>query len=68
MRKALVTVGGGFIGNHFVTWLVRHGYWVLSVDIKRPEYLDIVGQEFELIDLGRPEAGRFPFTIPQSAS
>lgn len=51
MRKVLVTGAGGFIGNHLVGHLKRHGYWVRGVDLKRPEFGTSVADEFLLLDL-----------------
>jgi GDP-D-mannose 3', 5'-epimerase len=50
-KKVAVTGAGGFIGNHLVKYLVNRGYWVRGVDIKRPEYEDSSGHEFEMLDL-----------------
>jgi nucleoside-diphosphate-sugar epimerase len=51
--RVLVTGAGGFIGNHLVTHLKQHGYWVRGVDIKPPEYTTIDADEFEIRDLRR---------------
>lgn len=51
--RVLVTGAGGFIGHHLVKHLVDQGYWVRGVDIKRPEYEESAGHEFELLDLRR---------------
>jgi GDP-D-mannose 3', 5'-epimerase len=56
MTRVLVTGAGGFIGHHLVTYLKENGYWVRGVDIKEPEYTDIDADEFELLDLRKPEA------------
>jgi GDP-D-mannose 3',5'-epimerase len=49
--KVLVTGAGGFIGHHLTKYLVRRGYWVRGVDLKKPEYEPTVAHEFELLDL-----------------
>ncbi len=51
----LVTGAGGFIGHHLVKYLVRNGYCVRGVDIKRPEYEPTAAHEFVLLDLRRLE-------------
>ena len=53
MTRALVTGAGGFIGHHLTTALVRRGYVVRGVDLKRPEYEETRATEFELLDLRR---------------
>jgi GDP-D-mannose 3', 5'-epimerase len=55
MSRALVTGAGGFIGNHLVSALKRHGYWVRGVDLKYPEYLETEADEFLIRDLQLPE-------------
>ena len=54
-RKALVTGAGGFIGHHLVTNLKTRGYWVRAVDLKHPEFEPSGADEFQLMDLRRPE-------------
>ena len=49
----LVTGAGGFIGHHLATALVRRGYVVRGVDLKRPDYEETRATEFELLDLRR---------------
>lgn len=51
--KILVTGAGGFIGNHLVSYLKAHGFWVRGVDIKYPEFSTSEADEFELLDLRR---------------
>ena len=51
--KVLVTVAGGFIGHHLVTFLKQQGYWVRGVDQEYPEYWATDADEFELLDLRR---------------
>jgi nucleoside-diphosphate-sugar epimerase len=53
--RVLVTGAGGFIGHHLVNYLVKKGYYVRGVDIKRPEYEPSAAHEFELLDLRRFE-------------
>ncbi|MDA1188712.1 MAG: NAD-dependent epimerase/dehydratase family protein [Chloroflexi bacterium] len=50
-KRALVTGAGGFIGHHFVKFLLAKGYWVRGVDIKKPEFEDSPANEFTLLDL-----------------
>ena len=45
-KTALVCGAGGFIGSHLVKKLKKEGFWVLGVDLKKPEY-------------GRSEADKF---------
>jgi nucleoside-diphosphate-sugar epimerase len=49
--RVLVTGAGGFIGHHLTSYLVRRGYWVRGVDIKRPEFEATKADEFLLLDL-----------------
>ncbi len=55
MRNILVTGAGGFIGSHMVEYLQEKGYTVRGVDIKRPEFSRIKTEQFELLDLRKPE-------------
>lgn len=50
-RRVLVTGAGGFIGHHLTGYLVKRGYRVRGVDIKKPEYEPTAAHEFELLDL-----------------
>ena len=54
MKTALVCGAGGFIGGHLVKRLKSEGYWVRGVDIKYPEYVDSVADEFIKGDLRDP--------------
>ena len=56
MTQVLVTGAGGFIGHQLTTALVRRGYVVRGVDLKRPEYEETRAAEFELLDLRRFDA------------
>lgn len=51
MKKALVTGAGGFIGHHLVKKLVKEGFWVQGVDLKKPEYGKSEADEFIIGDL-----------------
>jgi GDP-D-mannose 3',5'-epimerase len=51
MKKALVLGGGGFIGGHMVQRLKSEGYWVMTVDIQRPEFRAEVEDIFLQADL-----------------
>ena len=53
--RVLVTGAGGFIGHHLVSSLKRRGYWVRGVDLTPPQYAASDADEFELLDLRRPE-------------
>jgi GDP-D-mannose 3',5'-epimerase len=53
--RVLVTGAGGFIGHHLIKSLVRRGYWVRGVDVKKPEYEPSSAHEFWLLDLRRWE-------------
>jgi GDP-D-mannose 3', 5'-epimerase len=55
MRRVLVTGAGGFIGHFLVTYLKEHGYWVRGVDLQYPEFTDVDADEFQLLDLRRPD-------------
>lgn len=54
MKTALVCGAGGFIGSHLVKRLKSEGYFVVGVDIKRPEYEETYADEFLLYDLRDP--------------
>lgn len=54
MRAALVLGGGGFIGSHMVKRLKSEGYWVRSVDLKKPEFSDTGADDFIVGDLRDP--------------
>ena len=41
-KTALVLGAGGFIGSHLVKKLKSEGYWVFGVDLKYPEFSDIL--------------------------
>jgi GDP-D-mannose 3',5'-epimerase len=57
VRKSAVVCGaGGFIASHLVKRLKAEGYWVLGVDIKRPEFSASGANEFRLLDLRAPES------------
>lgn len=66
MKRALVTGAGGFIGHHLVGRLKEEGFWVRGVDIKRPEFGKSEADEFELLDLRRPDDTQRAFEIDGS--
>ena len=51
MKKALVLGAGGFIGSHMVKRLKKEDYYVVGVDLKKPEYSDTVADNFYISDL-----------------
>ena len=51
MKEALVLGGGGFIGHHMIKRLKSEGFWVRGVDLKFPEYSDIIADDFVIGDL-----------------
>ncbi len=53
-KTALVCGAGGFIGGHLVERLVREGYRVRGVDLKRPEFRASAAHEFLQADLRDP--------------
>jgi nucleoside-diphosphate-sugar epimerase len=50
-KTALVNGAGGFIGSHLVKKLKSEGYWVRGVDLKYPEFLPTVADDFVIGDL-----------------
>lgn len=55
VEKVVVTGAGGFIGHHLVSRLKEEGYWVRGVDLKVPEFTEMDADEFEVLDLRRPD-------------
>lgn len=51
MKTVLVCGAGGFIGSHLVKSLKNKGHFVVGVDIKAPEYSEIVSDKFYIADL-----------------
>jgi GDP-D-mannose 3',5'-epimerase len=51
MKKAIVFGGGGFIGSHLVKRLKSESYYVISVDMKFPEFDTTHADEFIIGDL-----------------
>ncbi|MFA5008205.1 MAG: NAD-dependent epimerase/dehydratase family protein [Candidatus Omnitrophota bacterium] len=54
-KKVLVTGAGGFIASHLVSFLVKKGFWVRGVDIKKCEFGVTSANEFLLLDLRKAE-------------
>lgn len=50
-KKILVCGAGGFIGSHMVKDLKAKGYYVIGVDLKKPEYAETAADEFHVADL-----------------
>ena len=53
--RALVTGAGGFIGHHLVRYLSGQGYWVRGADLVLPAFEPSRADEFQLLDLRRPD-------------
>jgi GDP-D-mannose 3', 5'-epimerase len=58
MRRACVCGGGGFIGHHLVTDLKSRGYWVRTVDLKKPAFSASPADEFIVGDLRNPDVAQ----------
>lgn len=50
-KTALVCGAGGFIGSHLIKRLKQEGFWVLGADLKCPEFVPTLADEFALGDL-----------------
>jgi len=50
-KIVLVCGAGGFIGSHLVKKLKKEGFYVVGVDLKKPEYSETLADEFILGDL-----------------
>ena len=55
-KSAVVCGAGGFIASHLVKRLKAEGYWVRGVDVKRPEFSASAADDFQLLDLRKPES------------
>jgi len=62
-KSAVVCGAGGFIASHLVKRLKAEGYWVRGVDIKRPEFSATAADDFQLLDLRKPESCADALTI-----
>lgn len=51
MKRSAVLGGGGFIGNHLVTYLTNRGHYVLAVDLKTPNFSTSQSQDYFIGDL-----------------
>jgi len=51
MKKALVLGAGGFIGSHMVKRLKEEDYYVVGIDLKKPEYSNSPVDIFHISDL-----------------
>ena len=65
--KALVLGAGGFIGSHMVDRLKSEGYFVRGVDLKYPEFVNNVADEFIIADLRDPVLVRSVIDIQDGA-
>lgn len=63
-KAALVLGGGGFIGNHMVNALKKQGYFVRAVDLKLPEFVPTVADEFTIADLREVKTVRDSLIFP----
>jgi GDP-D-mannose 3',5'-epimerase len=64
MKKALVCGAGGCIGSHLVKKLKKEGFYVVGVDIKKPEYEDTKADSFFIFDLRDYALCKSLFTMP----
>lgn len=55
MKKAVVLGAGGFIGSHMVTRLKKEGFYVVGVDLKKPEFSETKADLFVVGDLRDPD-------------
>jgi nucleoside-diphosphate-sugar epimerase len=62
-KSAVVCGAGGFIASHLVKRLKAEGYWVRGVDTKRPEFSATAADDFQLLDLRKPESCANALTI-----
>ena len=58
MRKVLVCGGSGFIGTHLIASLQQQECYVVSADIKQPEFGPSAADEFYQVDLRDPVSAR----------
>tara|TARA_R100001377_G_C3192941_1_gene111363 strand:+ start:1188 stop:2174 length:987 start_codon:yes stop_codon:yes gene_type:complete len=54
MKKAVVLGAGGFIGSHMVKRLKKEGFYVIGVDLKKPEFSKTQADKFVVGDLRNP--------------
>src|SRR3989454_1917422 len=64
MRRALVGGAGGFLAGHLVGRLKQEGLWVRGVDIKRPEFGPSAADDFQLLDLRKPDTCEAALAAP----
>ena len=53
-KTALVLGAGGFIGSHMVKRLKKEGFYVIGVDLKKPEFSKTQADKFVVGDLRNP--------------
>jgi nucleoside-diphosphate-sugar epimerase len=62
-KSAVVCGAGGFIASHLVKRLKAEGYWVRGVDIKAPEFSATAADDFQIIDLRKPDNCLFALRV-----
>lgn len=68
MKTALVFGGGGFIGSHLVKRLKKEGFWVRSVDLKKPMFSESLADDFIVGDLRYPSVMQKAMRAPNQES
>lgn len=58
-KKVLVCGAGGFIGSHMVKRLKAEGHWVRGVDLKYPQFTEVLADDFVIGDLRDPYVCRY---------
>jgi len=63
-KRILVCGAGGFIGSHLVKRLKNEGCWVRGVDLKYPEFVPTVADDFVIGDLRDPQLCKYVVDRP----